>query len=549
LIRALQIVSELEGITLLQSPNCLSTPSYTNPGFTGVYELGYSHYVTQNMKPSEQEDSGHNTPVKGWLWLAVLGLLVITVALVLRPQWLETSPPTATVANNSASPPSGDPSSDTRRSYLPRGIAGPANASAEIVVAEKVVCFARSREELVAAMAKEFQVGVPEEVNRFFAAVQAKDWAAITNQFAALQAYRQSTNRPPGLEKLWPAIQETYGVAEAAHQWPAQQLLDYGQAILGALRPGMVYVGGTDAGRFIPTLLNETGEGQPHILLTQNGLADQTYLDYLRFRYADQLATLSPTDSQEGFQRYLTDAQKRLQHDQTNPDGTRQIRPGEDIRVTEGRVHVAGQVAVMAINEQLLRTLMEKNPGLSFALEESFPLKSFYAEASVLGPVMELRAGANTAPLSAQTASQAVDYWRNATQAVADGADTTAASRDAYTKLILGQANLFFDRQLSSQAEQAYQLANQLSPANPDGVFSYVNLLAGQNRFTEARQVVQTALNLEPDNKQSRELMIKYESKGKISRKLTKLARGERLPGWPSRWLNVANNFYLSSGF
>ena len=51
---------------------------------------------------------------------------------------------------------------------------------------------------------------------------------------------------------------ETYGVAEIAHLWPAQQVLDYGEAVLGSLRPGMVYVGGTDAGRFIPTLLNET---------------------------------------------------------------------------------------------------------------------------------------------------------------------------------------------------------------------------------------------------------------------------------------------------
>jgi len=444
-------------------------------------------------------------PVKGWLWLAALGLLVITIALVLRPRPLEL--PAAGVASNGSTPPNGISVSDNRRSYLPGNIAGQSNVSAAVVVAEKVVRFARSREDLVAAMAKEFQVGVPDEVTRFFAAVQAKDWAAITNQFAALRAAHQSTNRQPGLEKLWPAIVETFGVAEAAQQWPAQQLLDYGQAILGALRPGMVYVGGTDAGRFIPTLLNETGDGAPHIVLTQNALADQTYLDYLRFRYADQLATLSPTDSQESFQRYLADAQKRLQHDQTNPDGTRQIRPGEDVRVTEGRVQVSGQVAVMAINEQLLRTLMEKNPALSFALEESFPLKSFYAEASVLGPVTELRAGANTAPLSAEAASQAVDYWRNATQAVADGADTTAASRDAYTKLILGQANLFFDRKLSSQAEQAYQLANQLNPANPEALFGYVNLLAGQNRISEARQVVQTALQLKPDNRQFRDLL------------------------------------------
>ena len=50
-------------------------------------------------------------------------------------------------------------------------------------------------------------------------------------------------------------------IAECAHDWPAQKLLDYGDATLGSLRPGMVYVGGTDPGRGIPTLLNETGDG------------------------------------------------------------------------------------------------------------------------------------------------------------------------------------------------------------------------------------------------------------------------------------------------
>ena len=72
---------------------------------------------------------------------------------------------------------------------------------------------------------------------------------------------------------------------------------------------------------------------------------------------------------------------------------------------------------------------------------------------------------------------------------------------------MLGQANLFLNRELPSQAEQAYQLANQLNPANPEGVFSYVNLLTGQGRLSEARQVVQTAVNLTPDNSQFRDLL------------------------------------------
>ena len=44
--------------------------------------------------------------------------------------------------------------------------------------------------------------------------------------------------------------------------------------VLGSLRPGMVYVGGTDNGRWIPELLNDTSQGERHVILTQNGLAD-----------------------------------------------------------------------------------------------------------------------------------------------------------------------------------------------------------------------------------------------------------------------------------
>src|SRR5439155_5980414 len=133
-------------------------------------------------------------------------------------------------------------------------------------------------------------------------------------------------------------------------------------AVLGSLRPGMLYVGGTDPGCFIPTFLNETAEGEHHIVLTQNALADGTYLDYLNFLYGDRLATLTQDDSQRAFQDYLADAQKRLQHDQEFPDEPKQIRRGEDVRLVDGKVQVSGQIAVMAINEKLLQTLMDKNP-------------------------------------------------------------------------------------------------------------------------------------------------------------------------------------------
>ncbi|MFO1513083.1 MAG: tetratricopeptide repeat protein [Verrucomicrobiota bacterium] len=451
------------------------------------------------MKPNHLPPDSNRASLR-LAGILLLGCALLALLIILRPR--AKSPSETQPGARSATAPMTVTHSGRgldSRTARPDSAARP-ERSAEEIVAEKVGQFARQREELVAAMAKHFNVAVPSEVNRFFAAAQAGNWSQTSNLFVALKQLRGTENWPPGLEKLWPAILETYGAAEQVQLWPAQQLLNYGNAVLDSLHPGMIYVGGNDAGRFIPTLLTDTSGGEPHIVLTQNALADATYLDYVRFRYGDKLNALSADDSQNSFQTYLADAQKRMQHDLDFPNEPKQLRPGEDVRLTEGRVQVSGQVAVMAINEQLLQTLLQKNPDATFALTESFPLKLFYGEATTLGPVTELRAGNSADALTPERAAQSLDYWRSTTQTLLAETEAASAPRDAYAKLILGQANLFEDRKLSAAVEQAYQLATSLSPGNPEGVLSYVKLLTDQKRYDEARQLVQTAIAVAPDN-------------------------------------------------
>ena len=294
--------------------------------------------------------------------------------------------------------------------------------SAEELVASKVIQFARDRRAIAEAMGRRDKIEMPDEVKRFFSAVEAGRWEELNALFKTLRDVRETKmglhDNPlsVALPTFWPAILEAYGVAEVAHNWPAQKLLDYGQAVLGSLRPDMVYVGGTDPGRWIPTLLNATGEGGRHIVLTQNGLAASDYLDYLDFQYHDRLTTLTAEDSEHAFQDYAADAQQRIQHDQQFPDEPRQVRPDEHIKVTDGHSTASGLDAVMAVNERLLQMLLEKNPNLSFALEESFPLKSTYADAMPLGPLMELRGQDVQTTFTAERAAQTLDYWNAATK-------------------------------------------------------------------------------------------------------------------------------------
>ena len=150
--------------------------------------------------------------------------------------------------------------------------------TAEEIVADKVNQFAKDRRRIAHAMAKRFKVeDLPPEVDQFFEAVAAGRWTEHCALFDKIKELRDS-GQHDGLRTIFGTILEAQLVAECAHGWPAQKLLDYGESILGSLQPGMVYVGGTDPGRGIPTLLNETSEGDRHIILTQNGLADGTYL-------------------------------------------------------------------------------------------------------------------------------------------------------------------------------------------------------------------------------------------------------------------------------
>lgn len=383
--------------------------------------------------------------------------------------------------------------------------------TAEEIVAGKVVQFGRKRRELVYEIARRSQKEIPPEVEKFFDAIEAGNWLDITNQWHKLAVhsgqYDYSTNHWDELNPFWPSVLDAYGVAEQAHLWPAQKLLDYGNAIVGSLQPGMVYVGGTDDGRWVPELLNDTSDGDQHIIVTQNALADGRYLDFVNDLYSDRMTTLTQDDSQRAFADYVADAQKRLDHDQQFPDEPKQVRPGEDIQVVDGKVQVRGQVAVMAINERLLQMLMQKNPQMSFAMQQSFPFRDMYADALPLGPLMELNAQNDQNTFTPDRASQSLDYWRNTAQQIlsdVDATDSETALR-AYSHDAASAANLLAAHNFDSQAEETYRLATQLWPGNPECVGGLANLLAANGREAEAQQLMDNFSKQYPDQRKTLE--------------------------------------------
>jgi TolA-binding protein len=419
-------------------------------------------------------------------------------------------PPTANDAARKAVPTDSDVSfsrgSRDFSRHRPGAIRPQTAETPEQLVSEKVKQFAQKRRDLARRLAKSQNREVSSEAEAFFDAVESGNWDDIHARWKALadrSGQYTGSKEKPARDADWPEILDTYGVAEQAHMWPAQKLLDYGNAVLGSMKPGMIYVGGTDPGRWVPELLNETGEGDPHIIITQNALADATYLDFVNTLYGDQISSLTSEDSQKAFQQYTQDAQKRLEHDQQFPDEPKQLLPGEDVSNANGHTSVSGQVAVMLINEKLMQALMQKNPSLSFAMEESFPMKGFYADAAPLGPLMELNASSGQGAWTPEQAAQSLDYWKSTTAALQ--ADPEAAGSDATLKTwshdAVAAANLLSAHGYGAEAEQAYRYSAQLWPASPEAVNGLAQVLAENGRASEANQLLTDFVSKYPNER------------------------------------------------
>ncbi|HEY5914901.1 MAG TPA: DUF2723 domain-containing protein [Verrucomicrobiae bacterium] len=269
----------------------------------------------------------------------------------------------------------------------------------------------------------------------------------------------------------------------------------------------------------------------------------------------------TPEDSQRCFNEYLQDANKRLQHDMQFPNEPKHIRPGEDVRVVENRVTVAGQVAVMAINGLLTKVMFDHNPKNEFFVEESFPLDWMYPHLTPYGIIMKI----NRQPLPTLTADildRDHAFWKQYSKRftgdiidydtpvkdIAEWIDKTYLRRDfngftgdrkfihdddaqkAFSKLRSSIGGIYawrlspqcppqfrpkpgaeFDRILK-EADFTFRQAFAFCPYSPEAVFRYVNLLLQFNRLDDALIVAKTCLKLDPYNAQVRGLINSLES-------------------------------------
>jgi beta-lactamase regulating signal transducer with metallopeptidase domain len=386
---------------------------------------------------------------------------------------------------------------------------------------------------------------VPPEVWPYFEAGSKGNWETVTNLYGAMRkrAHQYEASTPDHtLDSVWEPILETELAREQFANWKEKYVLAYGSDIIKSIPPGSIYFGGTDPGRGVITAMTESHvQGKPFYSLTQNALADKTYLDYLRAMYGSMIYIPTKQDSEKAFTDYTAEATQRYH------DG--KLKPGEDVQVDNGKVQIQGQVAVMNINGLLAKTVFDHNPDREFYIEESFPLDWMYPNLTPNGLIMKINR--QTLPeLSTDVVQQDHDYWANYLKPIIGDwltddtpvADVAAFARKvylqhdlngfmgdpqfvddkwgqkAYSKLRNAIAGLYAWRmqQTKNPAEKArmakagdlaFRQAFALCPDSPETIFRYVNLLLMDKRPDDAMIVAETGLKLDPANDQIKALV------------------------------------------
>jgi hypothetical protein len=410
----------------------------------------------------------------------------------------------------------------------------------------QLAAFRDAKEAQEQQLARELHVRVPAEVNDFFKLAHREDFVAFSNMVYRLwpQLYPGSsgfTNGQPVWMPFWQPVTEVETAYEIFTLGGRKYPMAFGEGIIQSIPAGSIYFGGTDGGRMLVTALCAShAEGKPFYTLTQNALADNRYVDYLRGMYGKAITLPTTNDMNQISEEYKADALLRLRHDQQFPTEPRQLARGEDVREVNGELKMDGPVAVMAMSAREVKWILDHNPKPEFYYEESYQQELLYPYLSPHGLIFKLNhERLSTMPVAEMDADRA--FWSQQcgamlgdwlkpgssvsnvcafVKAVYREKDLSHFSGDpefltndfapqAFSKLRVSIAGLYQWRlmkaagtddakRLRLEADYAFRQAYALCPTSPEVLFRYVDFLTAQRRFDDAILIVRTTLRLAP---------------------------------------------------
>lgn len=251
-----------------------------------------------------------------------------------------------------------------------------------------------------------------------------------------------------------------------------------------------IFFGGTDPGRFVPTYMIFSARCRPDVfLITQNALADNTYMAVMRDLYGDRIWIPSQADSNEAFQRYVQDVQAG------------RIPPGADVVVRDGRVSVQGVAGVMMINGILCQMIFEQNKHKHpFYVEESYVIQWMYPYLEPHGLILRLHP--EPIELSAETIANDRAFWDWYTAKLLGNPRflRDIVARKTFSKLRSAIAGIYVFRRNYEEAEHAFKQAIDLYPLSPEASFRMADMYMQLRRLGEAREVIAALLEGDPGN-------------------------------------------------
>lgn len=252
-----------------------------------------------------------------------------------------------------------------------------------------------------------------------------------------------------------------------------------------------IFYGGTDPGRFVPTYMIYCAKVRSDVyLITQNALADNTYMNVMRDLYGDTIWIPSQQDSNYAFQKYVEDVQAG------------RIPAGADVQFQNGRVSVQGVQGVMMINGILARMIFEANKERhAFYVEESYVIPWMYPYLEPHGLIMKI----NNEPmpsLAPEMVGNDHNFWTWYTKRLLDNPKflRDVVARKTFSKLRGAIAGIYAYRRMFDEAEYAFKQAIELYPLSPEANFRLADVYMQQRRFSDARVLIEKFLEQDPGN-------------------------------------------------
>jgi len=325
-----------------------------------------------------------------------------------------------------------------------------------------------------------------------------------------------------------------------------------------------VLFGGTDPGRFVPTYMifcesavkpkhryqskwmkaadptydGSTFDRSDVYIITQNALADGTYMSYIRDHYdhsrphVNEDGTVSGTiTNKPPWQQKIFKASWTLLNRQ-NAYPKKPIRipapddnskafhqffedwragrapPGADVETEGGRMQVRGAQGVMAINAILTRWIFDWNKDEhDFYVEESYVIQWMYPHLRPAGVIMKIEKEPLPSPqqdpkLWEEIVAKDTAYWDALTDSFLAREEFRRSldAKKSFAKMRSAIAGLYLNRGLINHAIYAFEQAVRLCPESPEGSFRLAELYMNLRQYEKARDLIERYVNFDRYN-------------------------------------------------